>query len=146
MIYLLITMSPLAPLAFRPAAIAHAVTGECAGDCSLCNCSPERSASHTCCCWQKKQKHERDQELEQLPDCCRQMERDTTPTLTCGSPCGDKHSPLFSGTERFEQLPFTYNNSLPTLNEETIASPEQNRPADHHDDPPDHPPKPMIIS
>ncbi len=53
-IYLLIVFTPLAPLAMQSKIVAHAVTGECSGDCKVDGCSLERSAAHTCCCWQKK--------------------------------------------------------------------------------------------
>jgi len=53
-LYLLITGMPLAPLAMHSPRVAHAVTGECSGDCGICGCAPERSASRACCCWQKK--------------------------------------------------------------------------------------------
>lgn len=56
-IYLLIVVSPLAPLAMQSKSVAHAVTGECSGDCRIDGCSLERSAARTCCCWQKK-RHE----------------------------------------------------------------------------------------
>lgn len=56
-IYLVIVFSPLAPLAMQSELIAHAVTGECSGDCRIDGCSLEQSAAHTCCCWQKK-RHE----------------------------------------------------------------------------------------
>ena len=56
-IYLLIVFSPLAPLAMQSKLVAHAVTGECTGDCRIDGCSLKRSAAHTCCCWQKK-RHE----------------------------------------------------------------------------------------
>lgn len=56
-LYLLIVTSPLAPLAMQSKLVAHAVTGECSGDCRIDGCSLERSAAHTCCCWQKK-RHE----------------------------------------------------------------------------------------
>lgn len=55
-IYLLIVFSPLAPLAMQSKLVAHAVTGECSGDCRIDGCSLERSAAHTCCCWQKKRR------------------------------------------------------------------------------------------
>jgi hypothetical protein len=54
MIYLVIVFSPLAPLAMQSKLVAHAVTGECSGDCRIDGCSLERSAAHTCCCAQKK--------------------------------------------------------------------------------------------
>ena len=53
-IYLVIVFSPVAPLAMQSKHGAHAVTGECSGDCTVDGCSLERSAAHTCCCWQKK--------------------------------------------------------------------------------------------
>ena len=54
LIYLLIVFAPLTPLALESKIVAHAVTGECSGDCKIDGCSLERSATHTCCCWQKK--------------------------------------------------------------------------------------------
>lgn len=54
MVYMVIVFSPLAPLAMQAQHAAHAVTGECSGDCTADGCSLERSAAHTCCCWQKK--------------------------------------------------------------------------------------------
>jgi hypothetical protein len=53
-IYMVIVFSPLAPLAMQAGHVAHAATGECSGDCTIDGCSLERSAAHTCCCWQKK--------------------------------------------------------------------------------------------
>lgn len=145
-VYTLIALSPLELFVLPSTAIAHAITGECAGDCSVCDCSPERSASRTCCCWQKKLQDERKQEQEQVPDCCKKKERDTTPVLTCACPCGDRQSPLFSGTERFEQLPFHFSDGLPVVNEERITPLEQRRQTDRHGAPPDPPPKLVIPS
>jgi hypothetical protein len=54
MIYLVIVLSPLAPFAMYSPVVAHAVTGECSGDCDICECSPENRADHTCCCAKKK--------------------------------------------------------------------------------------------
>jgi len=54
-IYMLIVLYPLAPLAMNSKVVAHAVTGECVGDCRICGCSPEARANHTCCCAKKKQ-------------------------------------------------------------------------------------------
>ncbi len=56
LLYILITLTPLSPLALKSARIAHAVTGECSGDCDIDGCSLESRANHTCCCWQKKLK------------------------------------------------------------------------------------------
>lgn len=54
MIYLAIILSPLASFAMHSKVVAHAVTGECVGDCDICGCSQESRANHTCCCAQKK--------------------------------------------------------------------------------------------
>ena len=53
-VYLLITLSPLASISSRSQPFFQALAKECSGDCRLCGCSAERSASHACCCWQKK--------------------------------------------------------------------------------------------
>jgi hypothetical protein len=58
-VYSLIALSPLAPLALKSPRLAHAITGECSGDCEICGCAPERRASRTCCCWKKKLREKR---------------------------------------------------------------------------------------
>jgi hypothetical protein len=69
-IYLLIVFTPLAPLAMQSKIVAHAVTGECSGDCTIDDCSLERSAAHTCCCWQKKKHGTVDAHLHLDADVC----------------------------------------------------------------------------
>jgi hypothetical protein len=54
LLYLLMVFTPLTPLARQTQPAPHPLSVECSGDCGICGCSPERSASHTCCCWQKK--------------------------------------------------------------------------------------------
>jgi hypothetical protein len=53
-IYLLITLSPLAANGLHSKTLSQLAGRQCTGDCRLCGCSAERSASHACCCWQKK--------------------------------------------------------------------------------------------
>jgi hypothetical protein len=53
-VYLLVILAPLAPAVLHSAMLAHVLTGECTGDCRSCGCSPERTATRACCCWQKK--------------------------------------------------------------------------------------------
>lgn len=53
-LYLLLSLSPLVSLSSRSQPFLQALTRECSGDCRLCGCSAERSASHTCCCGQKR--------------------------------------------------------------------------------------------
>lgn len=69
-LYLLITGMPLAPLAMHSKQVAHAVTGECSGDCGVCGCAPERSAARACCCWQKKLALERATTGSTGKSCC----------------------------------------------------------------------------
>jgi hypothetical protein len=85
-IYLLIVFTPLAPFAMQSKFIAHAVTGECSGDCRIDGCSPERSASHTCCCWQKKRAEGFDAHQQVNSGCCCAQKADT-PRKTSGC-CG----------------------------------------------------------
>ncbi|MDD2897749.1 MAG: hypothetical protein PHI31_03435 [Desulfuromonadaceae bacterium] len=55
-VYMMIVLSPLAPFAMHSKSIAHAVTGECSGDCDIDGCSLENRMHHSCCCVQKKQR------------------------------------------------------------------------------------------
>jgi hypothetical protein len=87
MLYLLIVLTPLAPMVMHSPRLAHAITGECSGDCAICDCSPERSAARTCCCWQNRGaanswqltalRHdtaaEPDRQPRKLPPCCQKM-------------------------------------------------------------------------
>jgi hypothetical protein len=53
-VYLLITLSPLVSTGNQSKSFFQSITKECSGDCRICGCSAERSASHACCCWQKR--------------------------------------------------------------------------------------------
>ena len=53
-VYLTVTLTPLAPLALQSPSLAHAITGECSGDCDICGCSAETRANRTCCCAQNR--------------------------------------------------------------------------------------------
>ena len=144
--YLLITMSPLAPLALKSPRVAHAVTGECSGDCDICGCSPERRASHTCCCWQKKVKQEHDHEQEQLPPCCKKKQRSGKPMLTCNCPCGsNKHVALW-GAEKNEQIPSHFIAGIPIACGHVLAGVYERRLTDRFGDPPDQPPEIPCVS
>jgi hypothetical protein len=85
MIYLVITLTPLAPFAMHSKMVAHAITGECVGDCDICGCSPESRANHTCCCAKKKQKQAGLAKLI-AGECCAPKVSDA-PTAVKGSCC-----------------------------------------------------------
>lgn len=69
-LYLLIALTPLSPLLLQSAHIAHAVTGECSGDCDIDGCSLESRANHICCCRQKKMKKSGMQQVAVSGSCC----------------------------------------------------------------------------
>jgi hypothetical protein len=144
-LYALIVLTPLAPLALRSATIANVITGECAGDCAICGCSPERSGSHTCCCWQKKlqQVHEDHDDDQNEPDCCKKIHAEQkNKTVSFSSrPCGSNKSMAFPGVEQTDVFPFRFNQRRLIVWESTlIVSPPVCR-ADWPGEPPDPPPK-----
>lgn len=51
--YSIIALGPVAPVILHFSPVAHAVTGQCTGDCIVDGCDPERSANRACCCWQR---------------------------------------------------------------------------------------------
>jgi len=51
--YTLIAMGPVAPAILQSSLVAHAITGQCSGDCAIDGCGVESRARHTCCCWQR---------------------------------------------------------------------------------------------
>ncbi|MFZ4857663.1 MAG: hypothetical protein ACOYL3_14820 [Desulfuromonadaceae bacterium] len=54
-IYVLILFAPLVSFAVQSSVFAHAVHGECSGNCDADGCSLESRTNHSCCCAQKKQ-------------------------------------------------------------------------------------------
>lgn len=155
-VYLLMVLSPLAPFAQQPKMVAHAVTGECSGDCSIDGCSLERSANHTCCCWQKKEKESRPH------DCClphRSEGRDeaghekqdsshheSAGTVLKRHPCGSTLPGFTLTVSETIHLPifYSYALSIPgqSILEPSAPVPLQSRPGD----PPDPPPIITLIS
>jgi hypothetical protein len=142
-IYILINLGSLAPLALKSPRLAHELTGECAGNCDICGCSAERRANHTCCCFLKK-KHQHDQ--ENVPDCCKNKKVNKTTILTCNCPCGNNKHPGLPGAEKSEQLPYRFTEGTIALAEDTLVSFHQIRLTDRHGDPPDPPPKLLVLS
>jgi hypothetical protein len=143
LIYSLITLSPLAPLALKSPRVAHAVTGECSGNCDICGCSAERRASRTCCCFlNKKLQHDH----KNVADCCKKKKRPKMTMLTCNCPCGDNKIPGMHGSERTEVMPYRFNDEIVPLDDNALFSSHGKRLTDRQGDPPDPPPKLASIS
>ena len=140
-LYAMIAMSPLASIALRSPVIAHALTGECASDCSICGCSPERSANHTCCCWQKKQLNKPDVDKEE-PDCCRKLHRSKSSSATISSrPCGSGKIIATFGVGQNELIPFLFSLDKLVIFEASLYTHIPARRMDWPGEPPDPPPR-----
>lgn len=142
-IYLLITISPLAPIAMRSKSVAHAVTGECSGDCDICGCSPERRASRTCCCWQKKLQHDRTRHEDEkgTASCCKTKPGGKKVEIACNCPCGSGKLLALWGLEKIQHLPFRFASGIPIPQENTTETATPERLTSRHGEPPDPPPK-----
>lgn len=141
-IYLAMTLGPLAPLALRSPRAAHALTGECAGDCDICGCTAEKRASHTCCCALKK-KMEAEQRMAR--DCCKPKPDNGTFVLKCGCPCGSKEQAAFTSFDKNELLPFTFRNAISTPVMRPIP-PARPRPLVSRDGEPPEPPPRLLLA
>jgi hypothetical protein len=150
-IYGLTVLGPITvPLALRSPVIAHALTGECAGECGLCGCAPERSASHTCCCWQKKlqQAHDDHDDDQEQSDCCK-GDKAAPKSKTAGissRPCGSAKTMALMGVEQSDVLPFRFNQGALVVVETLLIVRIPDCRADWLGEPPDPPPKLSILS
>jgi hypothetical protein len=145
-IYAAIIMAQLVPINMRTAVIAHAVTGECVGDCAICGCSPEHSANRTCCCWKKKLQGGHGHEHAQTADCCKKKGHGSKPVLRCGCPCGDNKQLAFWAGETYEQLPYRFSENTPAFHADDLSTLYRTRLTDRYGVPPDPPPKLTILS
>ena len=145
LIYLMISLSPLASLAMHSKTVAHAVTKECSGDCSICGCSAASMAAQTCCCSKKRAQqahiHEEDHE-DGTPDCCKKkpVEKKTT-IASCGCPCGSGKILAFSGNITHEILPFYFTEQIVLSQAETRYPNRSHLLTSRHTEPPIPPPR-----
>ncbi len=145
-VYLLITMSPLAPLLSTSPRLAHAMTGECVGDCDICGCSPERRASHTCCCWLNGLKHEDHREDADVPECCRKKDRDDTTKLSAHCPCGSSNPNYLWCDSDFDHIPYRFVVGVTAFHGDLPYAFLSAFPPRNHDGPPKPPPRLTILS
>jgi len=144
-LYAMIVLSPLAPMALRSPMIAHAITGECVSDCSICGCSPERSANHTCCCWQKKRLHEQESYQDE-PECCRKKHHGKKVSIISRCHCGGNRTIAFFGAGNNELLPFLFSLDNLVIFELTLNAHIVACQSDWPGEPPDPPPKLIYTS
>ena len=71
-IYCTILLIPYTSKVTNSKGFTIAFADECSGNCSLCGCAPERSASRICCCWQKKLHNRYVKEKQTGEDCHKQ--------------------------------------------------------------------------
>ncbi len=112
-VYLLVIFAPLAPAALHSGVMAHALTGECAGDCRICGCAPERSAARACCCWQKKLALQTAAATKIAGSSCKNEKTPLTPMASC---CDKQNHAGHDVTETIATKNTPENDSLiPTL-------------------------------
>lgn len=169
-IYLVIAVTPLAPLAMQSKMVAHAVTGECSGDCRIDGCSLERSAARSCCCAQKKlslNKSTNTGFTGRLPSetpnkgasCCalkpaeaREDDVDTASvsgtapeqkrtTTVSSRPCGSGKLFALLSIDASLHLPFFFSGEIPAPEQSTITFIPPDRLTSRYVDPPDPPPQ-----
>jgi hypothetical protein len=141
--YLVIALSPLAPLAMHSKVVAHAVTGECSGDCNICGCSPENRANQTCCCAKKRQlqAHAHEDHDDGTPDCCKKKTTEKKTVIACGCPCGSGKQIALATNGTPEVLPFHFSERIGVPSTDTTFSNLTHRLASRYGDPPDPPPQ-----
>lgn len=161
-IYLLIVLTPLAPLVLQSRMIAHAVTGECSGDCRIDGCSLERSAAHTCCCWQKKRSGQNEAHQQANHDCCGTQVSKSPPiagadsvtdspsrekrTAISSAPCGSGKLFTLSNGETTWHLPFSFSKEIPSPEQSSLTFISPDRLQSRYGEPPDPPPIIILCS
>lgn len=168
-VYLLLTLSPLAPIFIRSNPSQHVIRTECSGDCRTCGCSAKRSASHTCCCWQKKlsaAKSPQASATKAARACCSRhsehcghedeasiftqpensTDRETQTVILNICPCGSGKDLAFAVEESAEHIPSRYSVGIPVQQAIQFAFLQSERLASRNCEPPDPPPKIYILS
>lgn len=164
-VYTVIALSPLAPLALKSPTLAHAITGQCSGNCDICGCSAERRASKSCCCWMKKKRAEELRSRSSLRCCsvektaccssraieikdvnCSEMPPDETQenppevVYRC-SPCGKGSVTFVAGAGSYQHLPYLFHENLSTPSASKLVNFYSEFFLSRYQEPPDPPPK-----
>ncbi|MHC1697045.1 MAG: hypothetical protein AB9919_03060 [Geobacteraceae bacterium] len=169
-VYTVIVLSPLAPLALKSPTLAHALTGQCSGNCDICGCSAERRVSRSCCCWMKKKRAEEAQARRSLrccsvekTDCCSRGAQENETVHCSGTlpdrgrenqrevvyrccPCGKGSVSLFAGTGSYQHLPCLFRANLSEPSESRLVKFHSEIVQSRYQEPPDPPPKVSLPS
>jgi hypothetical protein len=141
-LYLFISLSPLLAPALRSKAVLHALTGECSGDCDICDCSAESRATQTCCCSMKKQQQARAHLNDGIPDCCKKTPAPGTAVIaSCGCPCGSGKTTTLAAGSSSELLPYYFRASLKAPHSDSPDFAPSHALISRHAEPPDPPPR-----
>src|SRR6185369_1362755 len=138
-IYLMISLSPLSSLVMHSKTVAHAIAGECSGDCNICGCSPERRANQTCCCAKTRQQqaHSHEDGEDDTPDCCKKKQTEKKTVIACGCPCGSGKQVTLSAAGASEALPFHFTEQFNIPHTDTTFSNPMQHLTSRLNDPPD---------
>lgn len=165
-VYLVIALSPLASFALQSKKVMHAITGECAGDCAICGCSPESRAARTCCCARKNNPDRfslSDPADAEEPECCRKIREENTdhnahdhhnssqeePSRTvtvfkCGCPCNGGDPFSLATIDNSEIIPYAYSIRIALPHNDTRFPLSIFSAVSHAPAPPEPPPQLLI--
>jgi len=138
----MIVLNPLVSVVLDSPLIAHALTGQCAGDCALCGCAPERSANHTCCCWLNKPQLRYDED-QNRSTCCNKKPSDEkkSKTIISSRPCGSGKIAALALMEQGDIFPYDFTAQIPVTLESKLTGLNPHCQTDWLGEPPEHPPK-----
>lgn len=143
--YLMISLTPLMPLAMYSKTSAPAVNLECSGDCATCGCPEASRVSRTCCCTRKQQQQSaqaHEAEHDETADCSQKKPGDReTVIAACGCPWESGEKAVLSTGETDEQMPFHFSKEIRIPHSDTNFSIQAHQLTSRHGDPPDPPPK-----
>ena len=147
-IYLMVSLSPLTPLVMHSKTVAHALTGECTGDCSTCGCSMESMATRTCCCSIKQQQELVHNDLQDgtQDSCNKTPDREHVVIVSCGCGSGNGKHVALPISETSELLPSYFSAQFSIPSSDTRFPLLTRRVTSFQDEPPDPPPKISIYS
>jgi len=142
-IYLIITISPLASAVLHNHNLVNAMVAEHSSESSTCRCSLEKRANHTCCCQQNAQKNQAD---AAVPDCCKKNTEGMASVASCTCSCGSGKVIALLKLPKSEIIPFIFDDYLDCRLTVTELNGTYGRMPTRPGEPPDPPPHLSFIS